>query len=143
MRASMKHYPLLIGGVVALLMACDSERKAEDQVLAALVEQHHCTNLEPELSPADSALTDREACSLVAGAIKALGATPASAGLPAGSDTGLVVGASITSMMEETVSGEPVGSWWVVTLSLAEKAYDVDVRISKADGETELFVVHK
>lgn len=143
MRPQKWVHRMLIGSFVALLAACDGQPTTESEVLAALVASNRCADLNAELSPADSALTRSESCALVAVAIDALGAIPTTAGLPLPSDTSLINGASIVSMMEETVTGEPVGSWWVVTLNLAEKQYDVDVRVSKTDGETEVFVVHK
>jgi len=49
----------------------------------------------------------------------------------------------VTEIAQLKFSGDTVDSWWVVTLRVPSRPYDIDVRINKRDSSVESRRVHK
>ncbi len=129
--------------LIPRVLACTAHESQTDQVLDLLSDKHPCRPELPSAIPVDSALTDQEACSLVALGIDALGSVAPDMARPVPADTALVTATSVISMSEVTPRGDAVGSWWVITYTLSGRDYDVDVRVDQSDGSVQVFAVHK
>ena len=129
--------------LAALVGGCDRRQTGGGDVIGDIVERFDCDESLPPRTSADTTLTDTEVCSLVAAAIRALGEIPDTPGEPLPGDTALVAGARILAVTEQTFADSLIGSWWIVTLDLPGRTYNVDVRIDQTSGNTEVRRVHK
>jgi len=88
-------------------------------------------------------LTKPEVCGLVGAAVASVASLPKLEGMPQPGDTAAITAARVTQTAELKFNGDTVVSWWLVTLRLPSRPYDVDVRINKRDGSTQPMRVHK
>ena len=84
-----------------------------------------------------------QACALVGAAIHGVAILQPRDGMPQPGDTASVTAASVTEIAQLKFSGDTVDSWWVVTLRVPSRPYDIDVRINKRDSSVESRRVHK
>jgi len=88
-------------------------------------------------------LTQPEVCGLVGAALASVAGLQEHEGMPQLGDTAAITAVRVRESVELKLNGDTVASWWLVTLRLPSRPYDVDVRINKRDGSAEPLRVHK
>jgi len=131
---------------VAALVAstsCRAEGPKQAGPLTSLQATFPCRLDLPRISNSVPGLTRAQACALVGAAIHGVAILQPRDGMPQPGDTASVTAASVTEIAQLKFSGDTVDSWWVVTLRVPSRPYDIDVRINKRDSSVESRRVHK
>jgi hypothetical protein len=133
--------PLLLGVGAGSCLAQQPER---DRFLSALVQRYPCEAPRYPLLRAPDSVDARRSCALLAAAVDELAhADSARTGaLPA--DTSSVGAATLDTLEERSLQDEGTrSSWFVVTLRLTDRPYNVEVRFDRSSGESSVRRVHK
>ncbi|HWO88925.1 MAG TPA: hypothetical protein VNL98_07220 [Gemmatimonadales bacterium] len=138
---------LIVVVLLTVAYACGSEDKGApvDRVLAEIVAENPCPQHPVPHSVRTGMAGAGVACSLVAAAV---GALARGESVPGGhfspGDTALVDSATVDLMVERDASSDSVvAEFWVVTLNLRSRAYNVEMRVNRASGLRTLGPVHK
>ncbi len=134
--------PFIVAACV-VSFGCRRTSPAQGSVLASLAARFPCRSGLPTNSSSVPNLTKPEVCGLVGAALASVAGLQKHEGMPQPGDTAAIAAARVTQTAELKFNGDTVASWWLVTLRLPSRPYDVDVRIDKRNGSAEPMRVHK
>ena len=103
----------------------------------------NCPGITHPVRRATDSIPEDRACAYVRGAIQAVStANPTEAGV-APEDTGAISSVTVDAIAQVDSAGGPIAAWWLVTLHLAGRPYDAEVRLNQLSGERSVRPVHK
>lgn len=126
-----------------LIASCRSGTKGRVEAPSQPSMTVNCLGIKQPVHRAVDSIPEDRACAYVRGAVEAVStAVPAKVGVAPG-DTAAIASATVNAIAQTDSAGNPIASWWLVTLHLTGKPYDIEVRLNQRSGERSLRPVHK
>lgn len=132
-----------LGFTLALCLTSSCKPRGEIRSSAVATADTGCAGFRAPIRRERGSISSERACSYVRSAFEALSLAKPESVLLGPTDTAVVSSATVDAIGEIDSGGNPVASWWLVTLHLGGKPYDAEVRFNQRTGERSIRPVHK